>query len=243
MRKMIEPPGQASSPPDTGAAMGPPPKKKFDIADLKQYFHVVVKRIWLVALCFVISLAVTMVNLVKQVPVYRSATSLVLSQGLPLPERVRQREVEVMGDFIETQMRIINSSIVAARARERVGRPAEEISQKLVRTYVWPVTKTAILVIFCEALEPQFAADFANATAEAYLDFKAEERMETAQSTVVSLTQQANRLREDLKREEERLLVFKRENSVIALQAFWPASRAARPATRWSAWSCRISSH
>jgi hypothetical protein len=62
---------------------------------------------------------------------------------------------------------------------------------------VYPIGRTAILAISVDALDPQFAADFANAMVEAYLEFKAEERMETSQSTVISLTQQANRLREE----------------------------------------------
>jgi capsular exopolysaccharide synthesis family protein len=49
------------------------------------------------------------------------------------------------------------------------------------------------------------------------LDFKAEERMTTAQSTVVSLTQQANRIRDELQRAEARVTSFERENRIIAI--------------------------
>lgn len=228
MKRMIEPPAvratvpeaaPASAPPGAEPASAPPPAgKSFDLVDLKQYFHIVVKRIWLVALCFVISLAVTVVNLVRQVPVYSSTATLLLSTGLPLPENVKQKELIVIGDVMDTQTRLVQSSLIVAKARELVGRPAEEIAQKLVRISVFPIGKTAILAIRVEALEPQFAADFANAMASAYLEFKADERMETSQSTVISLTQQANRLREELKRAEDRLIQYKKENSVVAVQ-------------------------
>lgn len=226
MKRMIEPPvsrssGPAPAPP--GAPAAPPPvsapvSRSFDIVDLKQYFHIVVKRIWLVALCFVISLAVTVVNLVRQVPVFRSTATMLLSMGLPLPDRLRQEEVTILGDIMDTQTRLIQSSLIISKAKDRVNRTPAEIGQKLQRVSVYPIGRTAILAVSVDALEPQFAADFANAMVEAYLEFKAEDRMETSQSTVISLTQQANRLREELKRAEDRVLQFKKENSVVAIQ-------------------------
>ena len=195
----------------------PAPKRGFDIVDLKQYFHVVVKRIWLVALCFVISISVTVVMLMRQVPVFRASTSLLFSKGLELPSRVRIREQEVVGEYLETQLRIIQSNLIIARAREAVNRPADEIARKLVRVWADQAWRAAFIYIHVESLDPVFAADFANAMAEQYLDFKAEERMDTSQATVVSLTQQANRVRDELKKAEERILAFEKENSIVAI--------------------------
>lgn len=194
-----------------------PPKRGFDVVDLKQYFHVVVKRIWLVALCFVISVSVTVVMLMRQVPVYRTATTLLFSKGLELPREVKIKEQEVWGEYMETQLRILQSNLIIARAREAVNRPADEISRKLVRVWADQAWKAAFVYIRVESLDPVFAADFANAMAEQYLDFKAEERMDTSQATVVSLTQQANRIREELRKAEERVLAFEKENSVVAI--------------------------
>ncbi|MCS6771384.1 MAG: polysaccharide biosynthesis tyrosine autokinase [Kiritimatiellae bacterium] len=231
MRKIIEPPAvprtigpnlpaqDSSARAQADVTPQPAPTKSFDLVDLKHYFHIVVKRIWLVALCFFISLSVTIVNMVNQVPVYRASASVVLSRGLNLPERLKDRDLEnVFGDIIDTQMRILQSGTLIARARERLNRPPEEISAKLQRISVYPLGRASILVVSVDALDPQFAADFANAMIDAYMDYKAEERMETSQATVISLTQQANRLREELKRAEERVLAFKRENSVIAIE-------------------------
>lgn len=194
-------------------------QKSIGLVDLKHYFHIIIKRIWLVALCFVISISVTVVNMVNQVPIYRASASVVLSRGLNLPERLKDRDLEnVFGDVIDTQMRILQSGTLIARARDRMNLPSEEISAKLQRISVYPLGRASILVVSVDALDPQFAADFANAMIDAYLEYKAEERMETSQATVISLTQQANRLREELKRAEERVLAFKRENSVIAIE-------------------------
>lgn len=71
MKNMIEPPASVlSSAPAASAgsrdpASPPPalPKSGVNVADLKQYFHIIVNGYRLVALCFVIALAVTVVDL------------------------------------------------------------------------------------------------------------------------------------------------------------------------------------
>jgi polysaccharide biosynthesis transport protein len=223
MKEMIAPPNTnaAPGPAAPGPATAPTPpgggQKKFNLVDLKQYFHIIVKRIWLVALCFVISLAVMVVMMVREVPVYRATSQLLLTQGIRLP--VQQQEVQYTGqaDIMQTQLRLINSSLVMGRARERLGRPSSEIRELLVGVSVNPVWRTSMMNITVTAYDPVFAAEYANAIADEYLDFKAEERMTTAQSTVVSLTQQANRIRDELQRAEERVTAFERENRIIAI--------------------------
>ncbi len=212
----ISPPVRLGAAAPAGASAAPP-KRPFDIVDLKQYFHVIVKRIWLVALCFVISLTVMVVLLVRQVPEYQATTTLLLSRGLQLPVNLRQNEMELLGDYIATQQRIMQSSLVVSRAKDRLNRPAEEIGAKLGNIAVYPIGKTAFLAITVGGLDPVFCADFANALAEEYLDFKAEERMDNSQATVISLTQQANRLHEELKKADDRALAFVKENSVVAI--------------------------
>lgn len=223
MKNMIDPPPSVLAPsgsaaPANLAAVPPsPPKGSMNMGDLKQYFHIIVKRIWLVALCFVISVAVTVVNLSRQIPVYKASANLLISRGLPLPDKVRQQDLSVLGDMVETEARILQSSAILASARERLNQPADQIASKLRRVTIWPAGDSAIITVTIEATDAQFSADFANAVCEAYLEFKAVQRMETSQSTVISLTQQANRLREDLRRAEERLLLYKKENSVVAI--------------------------
>lgn len=223
MKDMITPPSSHAGAPQPPGGMTPPPPggqggpKKFNVVDLKQYFHIVVKRIWLVALCFVIALGVMVVMLVREVPVYRASADLLLTTGIRLP--VQEREVGYLSgaDFMQTQIRLINSGAVMGRVRERVGRSGAEIREQLVGVSVSPLWRTSMLRITVTSYDPVFAAEYANAIAEEYLEFKAEERMTTSQSTVISLTQQANRIREELQRAEARVAAFERENRIIAI--------------------------
>lgn len=222
MKSMIQPPVMAGQP-GGSAALRPAPaagsgaSKAFDIFDIKQYFHVILKRIWLVALCFFVSVGVTMVFALQEEPVYRARVTLLLSQGLPLPSILRQEEVQLRGEYLATQQLILQSGMLRERAKERLARLGEK-SGNYSSLKAFQVSQTSFLAIEAEGADPIYAAAFVNALAEEYLDFKAEERMDTSQATVISLTQQANRLLEELKRAEARMVAFEKDNSVVALQ-------------------------
>ncbi|MCB1102546.1 MAG: hypothetical protein KDL10_09285, partial [Kiritimatiellae bacterium] len=223
MKEMIQPPNLASpspSPATAGGANGLQPGQKavgFDLSILKHYLHVVIKRIWLVALAFIVSLVITVVNLAKEVPVYRASATLLLSRGLRLPSQMMQKDPEVIGDIMDTEMQIIQSRVVIERAQDRMNMPPGEIQRKIERVAVFPVGRTAIIGIHVYAFDRQLSAEYCNAIIDAYLEFKAETRMQASQSTVISLTQQANRLRDELKRADDRVTAYKKENMVIAL--------------------------
>jgi capsular exopolysaccharide synthesis family protein len=213
-----QPPPVSGVSPGAPAAGPAPARRSFSVIDVKQYFHVVVKRIWLVALCFVIALTAMVVQLVRQVPTYQCRATLLLSRGLPVPTMLRQTEVEPRGEYIATQQMIMQSGQLVSRARERLNRPVDEVTEKVLNISVYPVGRTAFMAVQVTSLDAIIGADMANALAEEYLDFKAEERMDTSQATVINLTQQANRLHEELKKAEERMTTYARENSVIAIQ-------------------------
>lgn len=225
MKDMIDPPPslygapQASPGPAAPAPATPPSVGGgIDLIKFKQYLHIIMKRIWLVAICFVIALVLGVIKTSKEQAIYRSWTYLLMSRGIPLPEQMRLREAELIGDFLDTQQRIIQSATVMSRAREKLNRPAEEIASLLNSVAVMPISKASIIGIRVDSLDPKFSADFANAIAEAYLEFKADERLANSQSTVVNLTQQANKIREELKKAEDQIAMFKRENSVVVVQ-------------------------
>jgi polysaccharide biosynthesis transport protein len=214
MNELFGPPTRPGQGPAVASPSGVPARSSFSLADLKQYFHIVVKRIWLVALCFVISLTFTVVMLVRQVPVYSCRATLMLSRGIPVTGKV---ELEPLGEYIDTQQLIINSPLLVSRAKERLNRPAEDLG-KILGISVFPLGKTAFIAIQVDSLDSVLGADMANALAEEYLDFKSEERMDTSQATVISLTQQANRLHEELKKADERAMTYVRENNVVGIQ-------------------------
>lgn len=221
MENILKPPvpptnPAAASPGASGAPAGA--SRSFGWAEVRHYLHIVAKRIWLVATCFVISITIMLALLVRQEPIYRCRATIMMSRGLPLPSSFRQVEAEPLGNYLATQQLILQSGELIRRARERMNRPLEEILRNITKINAYQVGSTAFMAVEVESYDPLIGAEMANALVDEYLDFKAEERMNTSQATVVSLTQQANRLHEELKKAEERSLEFIRQNSVVGIQ-------------------------
>lgn len=183
-----------------------------DFVKIKHLVHVIIRRIWIVAICFTLALIASVIITARQQSVYMSATSLLLTRGSQLPSQLQMREQDIFGDFIETQIRIIYSSRVVSRAREMMNMPADEIGRLLVGVRVWPVAKASVVGIGVESYDPQFAADFANAIADAYMEFKTSELVSGSQNTIINLTQQANKIRDELRKAEQLLAEYKRDN-------------------------------
>ena len=216
MRDMIQRPDWAGVPPVSEAG-GPSAAAKG--LDIRKYFYVIAKRLWLLLLCFMTSIVIMLVMMARQVPEYQATAKMQLTRSVGLPANLQQRDAEaILGDYTATQCNVIRSRDVIRRAREKLGLTPEEFNGKFKAMSVYPVWQTAILAITVTGLEPAFCADYANAIADAFMEYKSEERSGSSQNTGVILSQQANRLAEEVAAMEERLLAFVRENSVVGIQ-------------------------
>lgn len=217
MKQMIQPPESFSpgsySPPATVAPLAG--GGGIDLVKLKQYLHIVVRRIWIVAICFVVALVISVIQVSKQQATFRASTSLLLTRGTQLPGMSMNRDVNIFGDFMDTQVRIINSLSVMKRARENLNMPESEINRMQPRVSVWPVGKSAVISITVESLDANFSADYANQIGRSYVSFKDDERLAGSQTTSINLMQQANKIRDELRKAEESLILFKKENSIV----------------------------
>jgi uncharacterized protein involved in exopolysaccharide biosynthesis len=216
MREMIQRPDAMEAPraldPENalGGAKG---------VDVRKYFYMIAKRLWLLLLCFMTSIVIMLVMMARQVPEYQATAKLHLTRSVGLPANLQQKDFEaIMGDYAQTQRSIILSREVMQRARDKLGLTPQEFGEKYREISVNPVWQTAILAISVTGLDPAFAADFANAVADAYMDYKAAERTGSSQSTVDNLSRQAGDLADKIAKMEEDLLAFVRQNSVVGIQ-------------------------
>lgn len=216
MREMIHRPD--STPPPTLAELDglSPAAKGWDV---RKYLYLIAKRLWLLLLCFMTSIVIMLIMMARQVPEYQASAKLQLTRSVGLPANLQQRDMEtILGDYAQTQRSIILSREVIRRAKEKLGLTPQEFNERFRGLTVNPVWQTAILSISVTGLKPAFCADYANAVADAYVEFKSAERSGSSQNTVVNLSQQANRLAEEIAKMEGELLAFVRENSVVGIQ-------------------------
>ena len=212
---MIQRPDAVQTPPSSGEGSASEAKG----LDLRKYFYIIAKRLWLLLLCFMTAIVIMLVMMARQVPEYKATAKLHLTRSVGLPSNLQQQDVAtILGDYAQTQRGIILSRDVLDRARARLGLTPQEFGARHRSLSVQPIWQTAIMNISVTGLEPAFCADYANAIAEAYVEFKAEELSGSSQNTVVVLSQQANRLAEEIARMEGDVLAFVRENSVIGIQ-------------------------
>lgn len=187
--------------------------------DIRKYFYIVAKRLWLLLLCFMTSIVIMLVMMARQIPEYQATAKIQLTRSVGLPANLQQRDVEtILGDYAQTQRSVILSREVIQRAKDKLGLAPQEFGEKFSGLAVQPIWETAILTISVNGLEPAFCANYANAIADAYVEYKSEERSGSSQNTVVNLSQQANGLAEKIAGMEGDLLSFVRENSVVGIR-------------------------
>lgn len=216
MRDMIQRPDSMSATPEENVNQPAQPKGG---GDFRKYFYMIAKRLWLLLLCFMTSIVIMLVMMARQVPEYQATAKIQLTRSVGLPANLQQRDVEaILGDYAQTQRNIILSREVLGMARERLDLTPQEFGSKYRSLLVNPIWETAILSISVTGLEPQFCADYANAIADAYVEYKSSERSGSSQNTVENLSQQASALEEKISKMEGDLLTFVRENSVVGIR-------------------------
>lgn len=215
MRDMIERPESMSSPSGEEAGVQQEPKA----LDIRKYFYIIAKRLWLLLLCFMTSIVIMLVMMARQVPEYQATAKIQLIRSFGLPANLQPREFDaILGDYAQTERTVILSREVIQQAKDRMDLTSQEFNEKFRELSVVPLWQTAIFAISVTGLDPAFCADYANAIAESYVDFKSEQRSGSSENTVVNLSQQASRLLDEIAKLEEDLLVFVRENSVVGIR-------------------------
>lgn len=215
-----------ASGPATPAPSMPPPStsmvkkgRSFDVGDFKQWFHVIVKRIWLVTLCFIIAIAVAVVVLVRQQPFYRSVAKIqVMRNATVVTGKGVDTGTARGGDYYGMQESILTGNVVRERARERMGVTAAQLRDVIRGVSAESNPRLAQVSIVVESLDSVMGARLANMLAEEFIDYKTELRLDDSQNNVIQLTQQANRIRDELRKAEEVVQNYKQANNMVAVE-------------------------
>lgn len=212
MKDLLQPPSPSPAAPPAGNQA---PKFEF-----RKYFYMVVRRLWLLVLCFFVSVSVMLVMMMRQQPEYTATAKVQLVRSLlALPSNLRQADMEaILGDYAQTQRAVILSTNVIQRAKEKLDLTPQEFGAKGASLSVDPGWQTAILHISVTSLDPHFCADYANAISDAYVEYKRAERSDSSQDTAQNLSDQARNLAAQIETMEDELLAFVRENSVLGIK-------------------------
>ena len=183
--------------------------------DIKEYLAVLLKRKWLVLVCFLLSMAGTTAFLFTRQPIYRASGKMLITYAggsMPITEITREDE----GRFFSTQIDIMLSQTMLRRVQQRMKKTPEEVRENLVDLKITAVRGAAIMLISVDSPSKDFARDFANTMADEYLKFREEQRAASSESALLLLTREINRLGQELKTANDRLLTYAKEHGMLS---------------------------
>lgn len=189
------------------------PENRSESVDIKEYIAVLLKRKWLVLICFLLSMAGTTAFLFTRQQVYQADAKLLVTTAggsLPVSEVTREDESR----FYATQINMLLSQTMLRRTQQRMRKTPDEIRENLVDFKVEPVRGSAILTVSVQSPSPDFAKDFANTLCDEYMHARDEQRAQSSESALLMLTREIKRLGEEKQAATEKMLNFAKEHHV-----------------------------
>jgi len=192
-----------------------PVENRPESTDIKEYLAVLLKRKWLILICFLLSMAGTTAFLFTRQPIYRANARMLVTVtgGLPTGDTV----LEDSRTFFSTQLNIIQGQTMLRRVQQRMKKTPDEIRENLANLKVSMIGGSDIIVISVDSPSKEFARDFANTLAQEYLLFRDEERARSAENALLTLTREANRIGQEVKAAQDRYLAYAKERNLPAL--------------------------
>ncbi|HKN47520.1 MAG TPA: polysaccharide biosynthesis tyrosine autokinase [Candidatus Polarisedimenticolia bacterium] len=211
---------------------------------LLDYWHVVLKRRWVVYTSLAVVVSVTTLGSLLQRPIYTATTRLQIEQNTPkiLPfQDVMASVPDYRNDFYQTQYGLIQSRRVAREAIDslhladleefRIGltppaatgtapeeqAEARRIDRFLKKLTVTPVRNSRLVDIAFSSHDRVLAAKVANRVADTYIAFNSQAQYNTTERATTSLTHQIANLQDEIDVKEKKLQAYARDNQIVAL--------------------------
>ena len=190
--------------------------KPAESVDIKEYLAVLLKRKWLVLVCFLLSMACMTAFLFTRQPIYRAAAKLFVSNmaGVPTTDIVTEPDQT----FYTTAIEVMRSQTMLRRVQTRMHKIPAEMRENLKDMKITRLAGADIVLITVDSPSRDFARDFANALCDEFLKFREEERAKRQESALLGLTREINRLSQELKSANERIVAYTRQNGIPLLE-------------------------
>ena len=188
---------------------------KPESVDVKEYLAVLLKRKWLVLVCFLLSMACMTAFLFTRQPIYRAAAKLFISTtgGVPTSELVVESDLS----FYSTAIEVMRSQTMLRRVQQRMHKIPAEMQENLTDMKIARVAGADMMLVTVDSPSRDFARDFANALCDEFLKFRDEERAKRQEFALLGLTREINRLSQELKAANDRIVAYVKLNNLPML--------------------------
>ena len=171
---------------------------------------------WIPLLTTAIGLGLQAWMVLSAPPKYQSSGRLMVSGKIALPEGAVYSEEAA--NFFGTQLELLQSSEVARRADARVMALNPNLEKAPVNLYASIIPKTSIFAVTAQGLQPQQTKAYLDAVMDEFIAYRRSMRSDKSDVTLSAITDQVVDLEKDLRKAEEELFNWQKENNLVFLQ-------------------------
>jgi succinoglycan biosynthesis transport protein ExoP len=185
-------------------------------ARLIRYRMLLRKYWWVVAFGAAVGIGIASWFIASQKVVYVSNARMMVSGKINLPDGGSFNEE--MTHFMNTQGELMKDEAVRNRAEARVRTASAETRVSPIALSVASIPQTSIFVLTASGEEPKYARQFLDAVLTEYIATRREMRTEKGGDAAGAIDEEIARVTADLRKEEDRMLAFQRDNKTGFLE-------------------------
>jgi hypothetical protein len=181
----------------------------------RRYLSYLRERWWVVLVCLVFTLSVTVGYETIRTPLFTSFSQIYLVNS------VRLDASDMFSDenqtYFGTQIELLKSAPIIGAAMQKVGIQVPLGQKSPYKVDVVQPLKTSILLLQATGPDPDVTQHYLQSIVDGYLKYKKETHISTSQDVLDSLRDQLSSKEADLQAEEDKLADFERSNNVAVL--------------------------
>ena len=204
--------------PETTTLAGAQQHERAEILQLtfQRYKYMLQNWWWIPLLTTAIGLGLQAWMVLSAPPKYQSTGRLMVSGKIALPEGAVYSEEAA--NFFGTQLELLQSGEVARRADARVMALNPNLEKVPVNLYASVIPKTSIFAVTAQGLQPQQTKAYLDAVMDEFIAYRRSMRSDKSDVTLSAITDQVVDLEKDLRKAEEQLFNWQKENNLVFLQ-------------------------
>lgn len=171
---------------------------------------------WLVLVTISLGLAIQAYRILSSPTQYISGAQMIVSGRITLPEGSVYSEE--LANFFGTQITLMNSEQVQARALARVESLRPDLKPTKVKVSVKQALNTSVFLLQAVGLEPVYTQAYLDAVMHEYLGFRRQMRTDSADRSFLALNEEVIDLQGKIEEGENEKVEFQKENNMIFIQ-------------------------
>ena len=204
--------------PDSTTLAGAQQHERAEMLQLtfQRYKYMLQNWWWIPLLTTAVGLGLQAWMVLSAPPKYQSSGRMMVSGKIALPDGAVYNEEAA--NFFGTQLELLQSSEVARRADARVMALNPNLEKAPVSLYASVIPKTSIFQVTAQGLQPQQTKAYLDAVLDEYIAYRRSMRSDKSEVTLSAITDQVVDLEKDLRKAEEDLFDWQKQNNVVFLQ-------------------------